>query len=152
MLRDAVVEQMKVVYGAETDVTRDDVSITAGCNLAFAAAAMTVAGEGDEVILPVPWLAFTSSPSETALTEQQVLQSRVRHNVSSATGHSILLCRMTLSMLGIKPVWLKTSPENGFQPSVTECAKLITPATRAIVLVTPNNPVSHFIPVHLRGS
>lgn len=54
-LRDAVVEQMKAVYGPETDVTRDDVSITAGCNLAFAAAAMTVAGKGDEVIIPVPW-------------------------------------------------------------------------------------------------
>ena len=50
--------------------------------------------------------------------------------------------RMTLSMLGITPVWLRTSSENGFQPSVSECEKLITPATRAIVLVTPNNPVS----------
>lgn len=46
-----------------------------------------------------------------------------------------------MSMLGIKPVWLWTSPNNGFQPSVSDCAKLITPATRAIVLVTPNNPV-----------
>lgn len=44
-------------------------------------------------------------------------------------------------MLGIKPVLLQTTPELGFQPSVSECAKLITPATRAIVLVTPNNPV-----------
>lgn len=49
---------------------------------------------------------------------------------------------MTLTMLGIKPVWLLTSPDDGFQPSVEECAKLVTPATRAIVLVTPNNPVS----------
>ncbi|GJE91608.1 PLP-dependent transferase [Phanerochaete sordida] len=47
---------------------------------------------------------------------------------------------MTLSMLGIKPVWLRTRAELGFQPSVEECEKLITPATRAVVLVTPNNP------------
>ena len=44
-------------------------------------------------------------------------------------------------MLGIKPVWLRTHAELGFQPSVEECEKLITPRTRAIVLVTPNNPV-----------
>ncbi len=54
-LRDAVVGEMTAAYGPDADVTRDDVSITAGCNLAFAAAAMTVAGKGDEVILPVPW-------------------------------------------------------------------------------------------------
>lgn len=54
-LRDAVVEEMKVIYGSDTDITRADVSITAGCNLAFAAAAITVAGPGDEIILPVPW-------------------------------------------------------------------------------------------------
>lgn len=54
-LRDAVVGEMKRIYGPETDVTTEDVSVTAGCNLAFAAAAMTVASTGDEVILPVPW-------------------------------------------------------------------------------------------------
>ncbi|KAI0806144.1 PLP-dependent transferase [Irpex lacteus] len=106
-LRDAVVGEMRAAYGPDADVTRDDVSITAGCNLAFAAAAMTVAGKGDEVILPVPWY--------------------FNHE-------------MTLTMLGITPVWLRTSAEDGFQPSVSQCAKLITPATRAIVLVTPNNP------------
>ena len=53
----------------------------------------------------------------------------------------VTFARMTLSMLGIKPVWLRTREELGFQPSVEECEKLITPATRAIVLVTPNNPV-----------
>lgn len=69
MLRDAVVEQMKVVYGPESDITRDDVSITAGCNLAFAAAAMTVAGKGDEVILPVPWSVYIFLMRVTRLTE-----------------------------------------------------------------------------------
>lgn len=54
-LRDAVADQMKKVYGEDTDVTQDDVFITAGCNLAFTSAIMTVAQKGDEVILPVPW-------------------------------------------------------------------------------------------------
>ncbi|KAJ7059488.1 pyridoxal phosphate-dependent transferase [Mycena amicta] len=48
--------------------------------------------------------------------------------------------QMTLSMLGITTIPLKTRPEDGFLPSVDDCRKLITPNTRAIALVTPNNP------------
>ena len=55
VLRRAVVEEIKYVYGEDADVREEDVSITAGCNLAFVAAITTVAGAGDEVILPVPW-------------------------------------------------------------------------------------------------
>ena len=54
-LRKAMVQEMKVRYGADADVTPDDIAITAGCNLAFVAAATTLADSGDEVILPVPW-------------------------------------------------------------------------------------------------
>ncbi len=54
-LRRAMVEEMKESYGHEADLTEEDVSITAGCNLAFVAAITTVATHGDEVILPVPW-------------------------------------------------------------------------------------------------
>lgn len=54
-LRDAVANEMKLVYGRDADVTQDDVFITAGCNLAFTSAIMAVAQKGDEVILPVPW-------------------------------------------------------------------------------------------------
>ncbi len=54
-LRQALVQEMKDIYGDDTDVTLNDVFITAGCNLAFTAAIVTVAERGDEVILPVPW-------------------------------------------------------------------------------------------------
>lgn len=54
-LREAAAQEIRLVYGDKTDVTADDVSITAGCNMAFAAAILTVAAQGDEVILPVPW-------------------------------------------------------------------------------------------------
>jgi len=47
---------------------------------------------------------------------------------------------MALNLLGIKAVSLETLPENGFTPSVERCRDLITSKTRAIVLVTPNNP------------
>lgn len=48
---------------------------------------------------------------------------------------------MTLNMLGVKVVKLETLPADGFMPSPTRCAKLITDKTRAIALVSPNNPV-----------
>jgi aspartate/methionine/tyrosine aminotransferase len=54
-LANALVHEMKTVYGAGIDVHEADVAITAGCNLAYASAIMTVADAGDEIILPVPW-------------------------------------------------------------------------------------------------
>ena len=54
----------------------------------------------------------------------------------------IIKLRMALNLLGMKAVALETLPESGFMPSVDRCRDLITPKTRAIVLVTPNNPVS----------
>jgi alanine-synthesizing transaminase len=39
-----------------------------------------------------------------------------------------------------KPVYYNCRPENEFQPDPEEIAALITPRTRAIVLINPNNP------------
>ena len=54
-LRQAMVDEMKVRYGDDADVTVDDLVLTAGCNMSFCAVVMTLADAGDEVILPVPW-------------------------------------------------------------------------------------------------
>jgi len=48
--------------------------------------------------------------------------------------------KMTLDMLGVVAVPLACSAEDGFVPRVAAAQALITPRTRAIVLVTPNNP------------
>ena len=48
--------------------------------------------------------------------------------------------RMWLDMQGVRPVYLPFRPEAGGLPDADEMAKLITPRTRAIALVTPNNP------------
>lgn len=39
-----------------------------------------------------------------------------------------------------KPVYYHCKPESGFQPDPEEIEKLITPRTRAIVVINPNNP------------
>ncbi|KAF8442109.1 PLP-dependent transferase [Boletus edulis BED1] len=47
---------------------------------------------------------------------------------------------MSLNLLGIKSVPLRTRSDQGFLPSPDECKRLITSKTKAITLVTPNNP------------
>ena len=54
--------------------------------------------------------------------------------------------KMTLDMLGITAVPLPCRAEAGFVPDVENARALISPATRAIVLVTPNNPTGAVYP------
>lgn len=48
--------------------------------------------------------------------------------------------KMTLDMLGMVAVPLPCAASNGFVPDVGHARALITPRTRALVLITPNNP------------
>ncbi|MEE2717625.1 MAG: aminotransferase [SAR324 cluster bacterium] len=57
--------------------------------------------------------------------------------------------KMTLEMLGIRPVLLPCHLENGMLPDPQEVVSLITPNTRALVLVTPNNPTGVVYPPEL---
>jgi aspartate/methionine/tyrosine aminotransferase len=102
-LRAEIAAQWSAAYGGT--IHPDQVAITQGCNQAFTAAMSTLAGAGDEVILPTPWY--------------------FNH-------------KMWLDMQGITTVPLPAGP--GLIPLADQAAKLITPRTRAIVLVSPNNP------------
>jgi len=42
-LQQALVSEMKIVYGEGSDINIDDVALTSGCNLAFVAVAMSIA-------------------------------------------------------------------------------------------------------------
>ncbi len=102
-LRAEVASQWSAAYGGT--ITPEQVAITSGCNQAFAAAIAMLCGEGDEVILPVPYY--------------------FNH-------------RMWLDMAGVKTVPLEAA--EGLIPSANDAAALINENTRAIVLVSPNNP------------
>lgn len=72
---------------------------------------------------------------------------------TAKAGDSILLPspwyfnhKMTLDMLGIEARALSCPPDNGFVPDVESAAELIDATTRAIVLVTPNNPTGAVYP------
>ena len=51
-----------------------------------------------------------------------------------------------LAKLGAKAVFYRTDPENRWQPDVDDIAGKITPATRAIVVIDPNNPTGAVYP------
>ncbi|WP_126976652.1 aminotransferase [Frigidibacter oleivorans] len=102
-LRAEVAGQWSRAYGGA--VAPDQVAITQGCNQAFCAAVATLAGAGDQVILPTPWY--------------------FNH-------------KMWLDMQGVAAVPLATGPT--LMPDPDAAAALIGPRTRAIVLVSPNNP------------
>lgn len=102
-LREEIAGQWSAAYHGT--ITPTQVAITQGCNQAFTAIMATLAGPGDEVILPTPWY--------------------FNH-------------KMWLDMASVKTVPLDTGPT--LIPSVDAAAALITDRTRAIVLVSPNNP------------
>jgi len=58
---------------------------------------------------------------------------------------------MGLAMLGIKRVYAPFEPADGGIPSVKAITGLITPKTRAILLVTPSNPTGTVTPPDLLG-
>lgn len=102
-LRAEIASQWSAAYGGT--VTDQQVAITQGCNQAFTAITATLAGQGDEIILPTPWY--------------------FNH-------------KMWLDMAGVTAVPLPAGA--GLVPEADAAAALITPRTKAIVLVSPNNP------------
>ena len=111
-LRDEIAAQWSAAYGGRIDAGQ--VGITSGCNQAFAAAIAALCGEGDQVILPVPYY--------------------FNH-------------RMWLDMAGVTTVPLVCGAD--MVPTADAAAALITDRTRAIVLVSPNNPAGVEYPAAL---
>lgn len=62
------------------------------------------------------------------------------------------LTSMALEQLGINPVKLTLDPDVGFLPSPKSCQELITPKTKAVMLVSPSNPTGAILPSQLLES
>ncbi|SIN87897.1 Aspartate/methionine/tyrosine aminotransferase [Vannielia litorea] len=102
-LREELAANISATYGGR--VSAAQLAITSGANHAFCATLASLAGPGDEVILPTPWY--------------------FNH-------------KMWLDMAQIGTVPLPCGTD--LLPDPEQAAALITERTRAIVLVTPNNP------------
>ena len=102
-LRDRVAADWTRDYGGT--VRADQVAITSGCNQAFAAAIATLARDGDNVILPVPYYFNHKMWLDTVGVDARILD----------TGDDLL-------------------------PDPSAAAALIDDRTRAIILISPNNP------------
>jgi aspartate/methionine/tyrosine aminotransferase len=111
-LRDELAAQWSAAYGGT--IRPAQVAVTAGCNQAFTAVMSTLAGAGDEVILPLPFY--------------------FNH-------------KMWLDMEGVRSVHLPTGDD--LLPDPAQAAALITDRTRAIVLISPNNPAGVEYPAAL---
>lgn len=55
-----------------------------------------------------------------------------------------------MAKIGARPVFYETRPAQGWVPDVDEIASLITPATRALVVIDPNNPTGASYPPDVR--
>jgi len=88
-------------------MTPDRVIITSGTSEGIELALTTLAGPGDDVLIPVP-----TYPLYTAV----------------------------LAKIGARAVFYRTDPARNWQPDVEHVRSLITPATRALVVIDPNNP------------
>ena len=111
-LRTEIAAHTADLYGAQ--IGAGNVAVTSGCNQAFAAAVASLAGAGDEVILPTPWY--------------------FNH-------------KMWLDMSGVRAVPLPCGADCLPDPSAAEA--LVTDRTRAIALVSPNNPTGVEYPSEL---
>jgi alanine-synthesizing transaminase len=55
-----------------------------------------------------------------------------------------------LAKLGARAVYYRTDPDHGWQPDLDHVRQLVTPETRAIVVIDPNNPTGAVYPRETR--
>jgi alanine-synthesizing transaminase len=56
-----------------------------------------------------------------------------------------------LAKIGARPVFYRADPARGWLPAVDELDSLVTPRTRALVVIDPNNPTGATYPASVRG-
>ena len=113
-LREAYATHLDALYGAS--VTAAEIHITSGCNQAFVASVLAVAGHGDEILMTRPCYFNHES---------------------------------TLGMLGVGIGYVDCHAENSMLPTPVDIDASIGPNTRALAIVSPNNPCGSIYPAGL---
>ncbi len=106
-LRDAIAADMRKIY-ATSEIRRENVLVTCGCNEAYCAAVNVIAQPGDDILLQLPFY--------------------FNHD-------------MWLKLSGLNPLYLPYSEsELDIDDAGGRVEAALTPSTRALVVVTPDNP------------
>ena len=113
-LREAYAAHLDALYS--TSVATAEIHITSGCNQAFVASVLAVAGHGNEVLMTRPCYFNHES---------------------------------TLGMLGVGIGYVDCHAENGMLPTPADIDASIGPNTRALAIVSPNNPCGSIYPAGL---
>ncbi len=93
------------------------------------------------------------SAADVAITAGCNLAFTMTMTVLAGSGDEVLLPtpwyfnhRMALELLGIQALPFETRAEDGFIPDPEQLAAALTPRTRAVALVSPNNPTGAIYP------
>ena len=113
-LRNAYAAHLGAFYNAS--LVAEEILITSGCNQAFVAAVLAVAGHGDEILMTRPCY----------------------FNHESALG-----------MLGVGIGYVDCHATNGMLPQIADIEAAISANTRAVAIVSPNNPCGSIYPPEL---
>jgi alanine-synthesizing transaminase len=97
--------------------------------------------EADRVVVT----AGTSEGIELALTTLAEAGDEVLIPVPTYPLYTAVLAK-----IGARPVFYGTDPASGWVPDVEEIRRLVTPATRALVVIDPNNPTGASYPPEIR--
>ena len=110
-LRKSYAQHLSYIY--RSPINPENIQITSGCNQAFVATALAVAGQGDRVLMMRPCY----------------------FNHESALG-----------MLGVGIDYVDCDVDHGLLPDCAAIAGAITNKTKAVALVSPNNPTGSIYP------
>ena len=114
------------------------------------AAREAVAAECDRRQMPV-------SPDRVVITSGTSEGIELALTALAEAGDEVLvpvptypLYTAVLAKIGARAVFYRTDPGNGWLPDVEQIRSLITPATRALVVIDPNNPTGATYPTETR--